>query len=457
MKKLYSFLILPLLLSLSLGAQPIVAEKPEQVDVVIMGGGIGALTSAIYLQRAGVNTWVIEGKEPGGALAQSPKVFNWPGEVEIDGQVLVEKIRNQAEVNGAKILSEEVISVNFKDKPYTITTRDVFDESKIRTIQSKACIIALGSKPNLLGVPGESSSEGGYWTKGVYSCATCDGPLYKNKTVAVVGGGDTAVLEADYLSNIAEKVYLILRSDHFRTVEIMRKNALIKKSNVEVIYNAQVGKIEGDGNKVTHLKLSTEKQLPVDAVFIAIGSKPNTALFTDQLQLDNNGYILVSKDQQTSLPGVFAIGDVIDPVYKQAITAAGDGARAATEVERYLSHSRAIPAVVRRVANDLREIQSASELNQAIEDNKILVVDFYSPRCGPCRQIAPQLDNFAQEYSGRVPFLKVDVTQFSEFTSQYNLQGVPTVIIFKKGKVAKRATGAEPIIKLLKGLDNYID
>ena len=322
---LYSFLIF-LLCGIPLTVRANESKDPQ--PIVIIGSGVGALTSAVYLQRAGINTLVIEGENPGGAITQSPNVQNWPGELEINGQTLVEKIRKQAEENGAKFVSQEVIAVDFTKRPFTITMRDVYDHEKMQTIEAKSCIIAMGSMPKLLGIPGESG-DGGYWTRGVYSCAVCDGALYRGKNVAVIGGGDVAILEADYLSNIAKKVYVILRSDQFRTIEILRKNALIKKPNVEVLYNTKIDQITGNGQNVTHLNLSTKNDLPIDGVFVSIGAKPNSEIFKHQLDLDENGYIRLKQDQLTSVPGVFAIGDIVDPHYKQAISAAGHGETAA--------------------------------------------------------------------------------------------------------------------------------
>lgn len=452
-KVLYTFLITLICAGLPLQAMaPSTSESTR--PVVILGGGVGALTAAIYLQRAGIQTTVLEGPTPGGAIAQSPNVHNWPGENEIDGFTLAEKIKQQAIANGAAVLAHEVTHVDFTNRPFTITTREVDAPQQSHHFQSDAVIIALGSKPNLLGVPGESG-ERGYWTKGVYSCAVCDGALYKGKTVAVIGGGDSAVLEADYLSKIAKKVYVVLRSDKFRTAEARRKDELIKRANVEVIYNTKVGEIYGDGHKVSHLKLSTKPDLPVDAVFIAIGATPNTALFASQIELDANKYIRLVNGQQTSMAGVFAIGDVADPLYKQAISAAGDGAKAALQVEHYLGSLPSQPSLQQiphvttakmdnQAAEPIVDISSEAELEAAIqgEHNTPLLVDFYSPYCGPCRRLAPEMDQFAKKLQGKVRFIKVDASKLSEATEKFQIQGVPTVIVFdKKGKQMYRGTG----------------
>jgi len=458
-KYLYSFLIL-----LMGGFSPLMQAETSQEKihpVVILGGGVGALTSATYLERAGIHTIVIEGDTPGGAISQSPTVHNWPGEIEIDGQVLVEKIRSQAQTNGAEILSQKVINVDFSKRPFTITTTDLYDAEKKHTFQANTCIIALGSKPRLLGIPGEHN----YWTRGVYSCAVCDGALYKDKTVAVIGGGDSAVLEADYLSKIAKKVYIVLRSNQFRTVEILRKEELIKKPNVEVLYNAKIQEIAGNGQRATHLELSTARKLPIDGVFVAIGSTPNTQLFQDKLKLDSNGYIHLTKDQSTSVPGVYAIGDIVDPIYKQAISAAGDGAKAALQVEHDLAtlpQQKTLPLsqpkVVQTAHNPtgkVEELKSKEEFHSIIQDRSMPVVfDFYSPSCGPCRRLSPELDNYAKTYSGKIRFIKVNVTEYPDLAGNYNIYGVPTILVFDhNGNKIHQATGLDEIHKVFKNLD----
>lgn len=452
------------------------APNEETYPVVILGGGVGALTSAIYLQRAGIHAVVIEGQNPGGAIAQSPMVNNWPGEMEIDGSTLVEKIRTQAETNGAEILLQEVTSVDFSKQPYLITTQDLNDEKVQHKIRANTCIIATGATPKFLGIPGEYG-ENSYWTRGVYSCAVCDGALYKDRTVAVIGGGDSALLEAEYLSKIAKKVYLLVRSGDFRSTESLRKNQLLQKTNVEVRYHTQVKEVQGDGNKVTSLVIKgadkKESKLPVDGVFIAIGANPNSKLFKGQLDIDTQGYIVLKQQQQTSRPGVFAIGDVVDPIYKQAISAAGDGAKAALQAERYLATlpdikrvnntaslavsapAKAEVVLVKDSQEEVIEVTSMDQLDQEINSSTLpLLVDFYSPYCGPCRKLAPIFEQTAGKYKGRIRFVKVNVSKVTSVSSAYNIYGIPTIIVFKNGKEVDRRTGGTQINPLMNNLDN---
>src|SRR5690606_19353885 len=271
---------------LSLGG--LQAEPVE--PVVILGGGVGSLTSSVYIGRAGISPLVIEGPTPGGLLTQSHAVQNWPGVLEIEGTQLTEKMREQAVANGARFLSEEVIAVDFSKSPFTITTRALDGSNDTHKILAQSCIIAMGTKSNYLGVPGEED----YWGKGVSNCAVCDGALYKDKSVGIVGGGDAAVLEASYLANIAKEVHVFVRKDRLKAIEEKRLNTLLENPKVKFHYNASVQEIKGDGIGVTGVTLKQgQKETPfkLDAVFLAIGSTPNTAIFKNALKLDQRGYI----------------------------------------------------------------------------------------------------------------------------------------------------------------------
>ncbi len=470
------------LFALTLFALPLSASSKqtvEQTHVVVIGGGVGALTSAIYLERAGIHATVMEGPNPGGAIIQSSQVQNWPGEVDIEGKALIDKIRHQAEINGADLLSQEVVSVDFSQKPFKICTREVSDRNKIHTLYATSCIIATGSTPRLLEVPGEKK----YWTRGVYTCATCDGALFKNKTVAVIGGGDTAILEAEHLANLAKKVLLVVRKADFRAIEARRKKALLKRENVEVRFQTVVEAIQGDEKKVTHLVLNQSGHLEtmaVDGIFLAIGSTPNSRLFEGQLELDAAGYILTNS-HQTSLEGVFAIGDVVDPVYKQAISAAGDGAKAALDVEKHLSvlslpvleqkkpdsfttqpvsattSSKKLTLPVRASEPGIIELRSTNQLREELASSSIpVVIDFYSVFCGPCHKAAQLLEEAARTFEGKIKFIKINVSDFSDLATKYDVFAVPTMILFGPGsRELQRATGIDEIEVLVAGLGQF--
>lgn len=431
----------------------------EEVSSIILGGGVGAYTSAVYLSRAGIVPYVVEGPTPGGTITQSPNVQNWPGEMAISGFELSEKVRNQALANGARLLSEEVVGVDFSKRPFEITLRAVDRPDKTRKILAKTCIIALGSQPNYLGVEGEKK----YWSHGVYNCAICDGTLYRDKTVVVVGGGDAAILEADYLSNIAKKVIVLVRKGAFRTVEENRKNQLMLKPNVQVVFNSHVKEILGDGAKVTELLVQGKngvEHLPTDALFLAIGSTPNSQLFRHQLKLDENGYIIVDARHQTSVDGVYAIGDIADPLYKQAISAAGKGAEAAIEVQKQLT--KIVRPVVKTVPastpihQNVTEVQSVEQFQALLKESAYpVLVDFYATWCPPCKRFSPVFDGWAKEHKGKYTFLKVNADQVRELCDKYQITALPTLaVINQQGQLQQRYVGGQEIGKFADQLQN---
>lgn len=444
------------------------AEVEEVYPTVILGGGVGGLTSALYLSRAGVTPLVIEGSKPGGALAQSPRVQNWPGELEITGADLIDKLKSQAVSNGAKFLSEEVVEVDFTKRPFQITTKSLFGKETYHKFKAQTAIIAMGTTPRFLNVPGEQGEEG-YWSKGVYSCAVCDGSLFKNKTVAVVGGGDAAITEAHYLSDIADKVFVIVRGKEFKTLENQRKETLLTKPNVEVIYESNVKEIKGNGDSVTHIVIQKKKKvenIPVNGVFLAVGSTPNSKFLKNQVELDKNGFVLLKKQQETSSPGVFAIGDIADPIYQQAVSAAGDGAKAAMQAKSFLSSlpplekAKLIPQdqVAENIESiDVIEIESASQFHQELKNSKTpIIVDFYATWCGPCKNFAPFFDRFAHTFSGKIKFLKVNVDVGDELARQYQIKGIPSLVVFdKNGNLLSKKTGSNEINELTTSLEPY--
>jgi len=439
----------------------------EEYPVVVLGGGIGAMTSAIYLSRAGLSPVIVTGPTVGGAITQSHSVQNWPGEVEISGVALTEQVKEQAMHNGVTLLNETVVDVDFSKRPFVITTADPVANSgkPQRKIRAQACIIAMGAKPNLLKVPGEDR----YWSQGIYSCAVCDGGLYKDQVVAVVGGGDSALTEAHYLSNIARKVYVVVRADRFRSVEKERMQSILQKPNVEVIYHSEVIEIQGNGEEVTHISLrnnldQTKKQLPVNGVFLAIGSTPNTALFKGKVDLDSNGYILLKKHQEASVKGVYAVGDIADPEFKQAITAAGDGSKAALQAQHYLTHyqQKSVAGGVNKPAsksNPIVEIKTPEELSKLLaEADGGVILDFYGDYCGPCRMFAPQYEAWANEFQGKITFAKVNVEKARRLCETYHIRSIPTLVVLnKEGKVMRKSSGIVEIAEVGKRLDKERD
>jgi thioredoxin reductase (NADPH) len=410
--------------------------------VVIVGGGIAALTAAVQVSQAGIQPVVVSGPTPGGIITQSHSVQNWPGENDISGSALADKLQKQAEARGVQFLTGNVVAVNFSEKPITLTIEDPFDNNKRQTLTAKSCIIATGAVPKLLGVPGEKEN---LFTH-IFTCAPCDGLRFKDKTVAVIGGGDSALTEAHYLSNLAKKVILIIRKDQFKTTQAAKKEAVLACPNVEVLYETSVTAFKKNQNSLT-LELG-KKELVVDGAFLAIGSLPNTALFKGQLQLDQEGYIVVHNNQETSVPGVFAAGDVSDKYFRQAMTAAGDATKAALAACQIVSVQEQKQKSI--VKEEIMEVTSLSMLTTAVSSSqKPTVVYFYSPQCGPCRAFRSIYAKWAEQFQEKASFAKLSSENSPACLTYYHIESVPTVLIFNpKGEEIYRADSRETLAQL---------
>lgn len=298
--------------------------------VIIIGSGPAGYTAAIYTSRALLSPLMFEGIEPGGQLMNTTDVENYPGFPEgVMGPDMMTLFKKQAERFGTEIVSQRVDKVDFSQTPHQVTVGD-------KTYTADSIIIATGASAKLLGLDAEKKFMG----KGVSTCATCDGAFYREKEVAVVGGGDSAMEEALFLTRFARKVYVIHRRSQLRASQIMQDRAM-KNEKIEFIWNTAVEDVLGDATGVTGLSLknletSEERSLSVHGMFVAIGHLPNTDIFKDQLALDEKGYIVTHQGTLTSKTGVFAAGDVQDSIYRQAITASGTGCMAAIDCERYL-------------------------------------------------------------------------------------------------------------------------
>jgi thioredoxin reductase (NADPH) len=305
----------------------------KHYDVVIIGSGPAGYTAGVYTSRAKLSVLVISGTLPGGQLMTTSEVENYPGFPSgIFGPELMMNMRQQAERFGAMIVDDEVIQVDFKKRPFTIKTHS-------ETYTAEAVIACTGASPRKLGIPAEQQFGG----RGVSYCATCDGPFFKGEDIVVVGGGDTAVEEATFLTKFGKSVKLVHRRDSLRASAIMQEKAR-ENPKIEFVWNNVVSDIKGDKKVATVLlkDIKTGKETTVRAggLFVAIGHEPNTAIFKGQLELDDKGYIALKEHTRTSVEGVFAAGDVHDHRYRQAVTAAGFGCMAAIDVERWLSEKR---------------------------------------------------------------------------------------------------------------------
>ena len=302
--------------------------------LIILGSGPAGYSASIYAARAGLNPTLITGFEVGGQLTTTTDVENWPGDYEdLEGPDLMIRMQNHAEKYGVNIVNDQIEKVDLSGEIKTLEGMNKYS--------CKSLIISTGASAKYLGL----SSEEKYLGKGVSACATCDGFFYKDEEVAVVGGGNTAAEEALYLTNLCKKVHLIHRRDSLRAEKILQDRIFEKaeEGKINLVWNNELKEIKGDGNVVTHLNLSNYDDIQVKGVFIAIGHNPNTEIFKDQIDM-KDGYIIINTGLNgnvtgTSVPGVFAAGDVADSVYRQAITSAGFGCMAALDAQKFIEEN----------------------------------------------------------------------------------------------------------------------
>ena len=301
-------------------------------NLIIIGAGPAGLTAGIYAGRAGLEPLIIEGMLPGGQLMTTTSVENWPGEVSILGPDLMIKMREHTQTYGAELISGTVTHVNFKNNPFEITLHDE------TTLFAKSVIIANGSSHKKLGCPGEQE----YFGRGVTVCATCDAPFYKDKRVVVIGGGNSAMTEAEHLTHFASHVTILQLPAEISATDPI-KDKVLSHPKVTVICSAETKEITGNGTNVTGVlyknRLTGEvSSIEASGIFVAIGLRPNTAPYEGQIELTQWGHIKLFGLTQTSVNGVFAAGDIADGVYQQAISSAGDGCKAALDAQRYLTN-----------------------------------------------------------------------------------------------------------------------
>jgi thioredoxin reductase (NADPH) len=421
--------------------------KKNLIDMVIIGSGPSGLSAALYGARLGYNTLIISGNEPGGQLTKTTWVENWPGSKKILGQKIIEGLNNQAKSFGAEYLFDVVTNIDFTTWPYAISTEEG------RTIYAQTIVIATGAAPKKLGVEGESE----YWGKGVTTCAICDAPFYKGKNVVVLGGGDSAAEEAGQLAAYAGKITILVRKSAMRASHAMQKH-LKAIPSLSMMYDVDVQKIIGDGSTVKGVEVKNNKTgkisvVPTEGVFLAIGHEPNTAIFKEQLDLDAKGYIkLHNRSQETSLPGVFAAGDVEDSHYRQAGVAAGHGISAALDASNFLTEIGFNKQIAQELTTkgayfddfsyekvEVPHLTSLNDFKEKITPSSgITVVDFYADYCPSCMQMLPVVDSVAAKLAGQVKFYKVDVNQESakDLVRFLTIPKVPYLLILKNGERA---------------------
>lgn len=305
-------------------------KKKTKFDVIIVGAGPAGYTAGIYCSRAGYDTLILSGILPGGQLVNTTEVENYPGfENGIMGPDLMIEMRKQTQRMGTTIVDDEAVNVDFRNSPFKIL-------SGSEEYEGRAIIIATGANPRKLGLEGEQTFAG----KGVSYCATCDGPFFRNQELIVVGGGDSAIEEATFLTKFATKIHLVHRRNKLRASKIMQERAF-NNDKIEFHWDSEVIDIKGDQKMqegvIRNIQTKQETILKVGGLFVAIGHEPNTELFKNQIDLDDEGYIILKNKTHTNIEGVFAAGDVHDRTYRQAITAAGFGCMAAIDVDKYLT------------------------------------------------------------------------------------------------------------------------
>ncbi|MBE9224305.1 thioredoxin-disulfide reductase [Phormidium sp. LEGE 05292] len=449
-------------------------------NVVIIGSGPAGYTAAIYAARANLKPFVFEGFQagglPGGQLMTTTEVENFPGFPEgITGPQLMDRMKAQAERWGAELFTEDVTFVDLSQHPFVVRSEE-------RQVKAHSIIIATGATARRLGLP----SEHQYWSRGISACAICDGatPIFHGAQLAVVGAGDSALEEAVYLTKYGSRVHLLVRSEKMRASKTMQDRAL-SNPKITVHWNTQPVDVVGEGDRMTGIKVrntQTEEEsiLEVKGLFYAIGHTPNTSLFKGQLELDDVGYIATKHGSvETSVEGVFAAGDVQDREFRQAITAAGTGCMAAMLAERWLSANSLIQefhktpdaekADTPAEAKESKDVLSAEfsieetrheggyALRKLFHDSdRLLVVKYVSPHCGPCHTLKPILNKVVDEFEGKIHFIEVDIEKDPEIAENAGVTGTPTIQFFKNKELLTELKGVKPKSQYRQLIESYL-
>ena len=422
----------------------LLASYDNLIPVAIIGSGPAGLSAATYTGRSNVFTVVFQGKQRGGQLMGTSYVENWPGIPQMLGPDLMNGALEQAKKSGAVTVAESIVDIDVSSWPYTLST-----ESGMK-IHALTVIFAMGATPKRKDIPGENE----YWGRGVSTCAICDAPFYKNSDVVIIGGGDSAAEEALQLASYAEHITLLVRGDTMRASPAMQQRVAAYK-NINIRYNTDITRIIGDAHFVTHIELvtkGTEKSImPIDGVFLAIGHSPNTTFIRDAVTCDNNGYIVLQKQQETSKKGIFAAGDVVDYRYRQAGVAAGDGIKAALDALSFLRDIGINDYFLDQLKphffvpeqegerKQLPAISTKKELNNLLKTHTTVVLDFFTPTCHSCMQLLPAVESAAALLADKVYFAKVDASLSLELAEYLVVPKVPTLIVFNHGSLAARS------------------
>lgn len=419
-----------------------VESKKNVVPLVVIGSGPAGLSAALYGSRAAIYTVLFQGPKPGGQLVDTTYVENWPGTKKLLGSELIAQNRAQAEKFGTIIVDENIECVDFSTWPFRLET------SSKHEINALSVIIATGANPKLLKVPGEAE----YWAYGISSCAKCDAPLYKNKNVVVVGGGDSAIEEATLLASYANNVTLLAR-EKLRAAPAMQKR-LDTIKNINIMLNTSITKFLGEKEDLKEIEIINNKDksksiMPIDGVFLAIGHIPNTEIFKDFIDLDNLGYIKLIKNQQTSIKGIFSAGDVSDPIYRQAGTSAGDGIKAGLDAVNFLQEIGYNEEFFKKIQNnlydpdqdkeiDIKKIKTNKDFDDLLKKNKPIIIEVGADYCSSCKVLLSSLKSAAAKLEDKVIFAQVDLPSSPELKERFNVQSIPLLLVFKDSKLIDR-------------------
>ncbi len=449
-------------------------------NLVIIGSGPAGYTAAIYAARANLKPVMFEGLQaggvPGGQLMTTTEVENFPGFPEgITGPQLMERMRSQALRWGTECYTEDVIRVDFSQRPFTITSTE-------REVKANSVIIATGATAKRLGLPSEQQ----YWNNGISACAICDGasPIFNGKELVVIGGGDSAAEEAVYLTKYGRRVHLLVRSGELRACKAMQ-NRVLNNSKITVHWHTEAVDVYGENNRMTGIKIRNnqtgiESEISANGLFYAIGHRPNTNLFVNQIELDEVGYITVTPGTvATSVQGVYAAGDVQDHEYRQAVSAAGTGCMAALSAERWLSEQDLIieyeqsPSSTSEVASAPTTktlVVSQADFDLSVtshaggyalrklfhESDRLVMVKYVSPTCGPCKILSPILNRVVQEYEDQIHFVEIDIVAEPEIAEMGRVAGTPTIQLFLDKELLQEIKGVKQKSEYRQLINQYL-
>ncbi len=433
-------------------------KEKNLVPVVVIGSGPAGLSAALFTARANFKTIVIAGQQEGGQLMEAAYVENWPAKKKMSGSDMMRDLKEQAEQFGATIVSAYVDHVDFSTSPFIVhlNNGDI--------LKALSVIIATGGSQRTLPISGVKE----YWGKGIGICTICDAPFDKGKDVVVIGGGDAACDKALQLASFAKQVTMLVRDKEMRAADIVQGYVKSTK-NIAVRCDIEVEKIIGADGRVSAVALKDTKSgkketMPVQSVYFALGFDPNSQMFKGLLELNKNGYVVLhDKVQKTSLEGVFAAGNIEDPVYQKASIAAGSGARAGLDAIQYLQNKGLTPAmadalkdgmyvVQKKCNNDILAPTTQDELQKIIADHDVVVIDFYARTCPVCKMLAPYYQQACAQVGDNVAFVSFDIQKSDDVFKQFAIQGTPTVVLMKAGKETSRST----TLKTLKDILDFI-